>query len=111
MAAHVEALIANIRSGTSAEHVGSTAVQGLIGKNVVDLQITADPADSLHCHVVPATGRSSYKAGPPGPSAGTAPHPGRTGPYARRIGGRDCHGVARLPTRLLPSISLQSRNL
>ena len=96
MAAHVEALIANIRSGTSAEHVGSTAVQGLIGKNVVDLQITADPADSLHCHVVPATGRC---------------HPGRTGPYARRIGGRDCHGVARLPTRLLPSISLQSRNL
>jgi GrpB-like predicted nucleotidyltransferase (UPF0157 family) len=45
VAAHVEALIANIRPGTSAEHVGSTAVQGLIGKNVVDLQITADPAE------------------------------------------------------------------
>jgi hypothetical protein len=90
----------------------------------------------LNCHVIPVTDPEAgqmtafrdllrcdpgspstsstwlfYKARPPGRSAGTAPHPGRTGPYTRRIGGRDRHGVARLPTRLLPSISLQSRNL
>ena len=43
-AAQVMAVIAGARPGTIAEHVGSTAVPGLIGKNVVDLQITADPA-------------------------------------------------------------------
>ena len=32
-------------AGIIGEHVGSTAVPGLIGKNVVDLQITADPAE------------------------------------------------------------------
>lgn len=45
VAAQVAALIAEARPGTIAEHVGSTAVPGLIGKNVVDLQITADPAE------------------------------------------------------------------
>ena len=45
VAAQVAALIDEARPGTVAEHVGSTAVPGLIGKNVVDLQITADPAD------------------------------------------------------------------
>jgi dephospho-CoA kinase len=44
-AAQVAALIAAARPGAIAEHVGSTAVPGLIGKNVVDLQITAGPAD------------------------------------------------------------------
>jgi GrpB-like predicted nucleotidyltransferase (UPF0157 family) len=44
-AAQVAALIAEARPGTIAEHVGSTAVPGLIGKNVVDPQITVDPAD------------------------------------------------------------------
>ena len=44
VAAQVAAEIAEARPGTIAEHVGSTAVPGLIGKNVVDLQITADPA-------------------------------------------------------------------
>ncbi len=44
IAAQVAALIAAARPGTIADHVGSTAVPGLIGKNVVDLQITADPA-------------------------------------------------------------------
>jgi dephospho-CoA kinase len=32
-------------AGITGEHVGSTAVRGLIGKNVVDLQITAGPAE------------------------------------------------------------------
>jgi GrpB-like predicted nucleotidyltransferase (UPF0157 family) len=45
VAAQVAALIAAVRPGTVADHVGSTAVSGLIGKNVVDLQITADPAE------------------------------------------------------------------
>jgi len=41
----VAALIAAARPGTIAEHAGSTAVPGLIGKNVVDPQITAGPAE------------------------------------------------------------------
>lgn len=45
IAAEVADLIAAARPGTIAEHVGSTAVPGLLGKNVVDLQITADPAE------------------------------------------------------------------
>jgi GrpB-like predicted nucleotidyltransferase (UPF0157 family) len=32
-------------AGSGAEHVGSTAVPNLVGKNFVDLQITADPED------------------------------------------------------------------
>jgi GrpB-like predicted nucleotidyltransferase (UPF0157 family) len=45
VAAQVAALIAAARPGTIADHVGSIAVPGLIGKNVVDLQITAGPAE------------------------------------------------------------------
>jgi len=45
VAEQVAAIIAGAVSGTIAEHVGSTAVPGLIGKNIVDLQITADPGD------------------------------------------------------------------
>jgi GrpB-like predicted nucleotidyltransferase (UPF0157 family) len=41
----VMALIGEVRPGITIDHVGSTAVLGLIGKNVVDLQITADPAE------------------------------------------------------------------
>ncbi|MGN6793787.1 MAG: GrpB family protein, partial [Streptosporangiaceae bacterium] len=44
VAAQVAALIAVARPGRIAEHVGSTAVPDLDGKNVVDLQVTADPA-------------------------------------------------------------------
>jgi dephospho-CoA kinase len=47
VAAQVAALIAVARPGTIADHVGSTAVPGLIGKNVVDLQISASPAEVL----------------------------------------------------------------
>ena len=43
-AVQVGELIGAALPGTIAQHVGSTAVPGLIGKNVVDLQITADPA-------------------------------------------------------------------
>jgi len=45
VAATIMTLIGAARPGITADHVGSTAVPGLIGKNVVDLQITADPAD------------------------------------------------------------------
>jgi dephospho-CoA kinase len=45
VAATLMTLIGAARPGITADHVGSTAVPGLIGKNVVDLQITADPAD------------------------------------------------------------------
>jgi GrpB-like predicted nucleotidyltransferase (UPF0157 family) len=38
-------LLEDTRPGTGAEHVGSTAVPDLEGKNFVDLQITADPED------------------------------------------------------------------
>jgi GrpB-like predicted nucleotidyltransferase (UPF0157 family) len=38
------ALIATRWSGTPAEHVGSSAVPGLAGKNTIDLLLAADPA-------------------------------------------------------------------
>ena len=45
VAPQVAALIAAATPGTVVNHVGSTAVPGLIGKNAVDLQITAGPAE------------------------------------------------------------------
>jgi dephospho-CoA kinase len=44
-ATEVISLIEAALPGRRAEHIGSTAVLGLDGKNVVDLQITADPGD------------------------------------------------------------------
>jgi len=44
-AAEIIELIEAKRPGSGAEHVGSTAVPDLVGKNFVDLQITADPED------------------------------------------------------------------
>jgi dephospho-CoA kinase len=44
-AAEITELIEGRRPGTGAEHIGSTAVPDLEGKNFVDLQITADPED------------------------------------------------------------------
>ncbi|MGA9162223.1 MAG: GrpB family protein [Actinomycetota bacterium] len=44
-AAEIIELIEGRRLGSGAEHVGSTAVPNLVGKNFVDLQITADPED------------------------------------------------------------------
>jgi GrpB-like predicted nucleotidyltransferase (UPF0157 family) len=38
-------LVEEKRPGTGAQHIGSTAVPDLVGKNFVDLQITADPQD------------------------------------------------------------------
>ena len=38
-------LVEEKRPGTGAQHIGSTAVPDLVGKNFVDLQITADPED------------------------------------------------------------------
>ncbi len=45
VAARVAALIAEARPGTIAEHIGSSAVLGLCGKGIVDLQISAPAAD------------------------------------------------------------------
>ncbi len=45
VARRVAALLAAVRPGLDVEHVGSSAVPGLAGKNVVDLGIDADPAD------------------------------------------------------------------
>jgi GrpB-like predicted nucleotidyltransferase (UPF0157 family) len=39
------ALIATRWPGAPAEHVGSSAVPGLAGKNIIDLLLAADPAD------------------------------------------------------------------
>jgi GrpB-like predicted nucleotidyltransferase (UPF0157 family) len=44
-AAELVALIGREIPGTVVEHVGSTAVPALAGKNVLDLQITAEPPD------------------------------------------------------------------
>jgi len=44
-AAEIIELVEETRPGTGAEHVGSTSVPDLEGKNFVDLQITADPED------------------------------------------------------------------
>jgi GrpB-like predicted nucleotidyltransferase (UPF0157 family) len=44
-AAEIIELIEGRRLGSRAEHVGSTAVPDLVGKNFVDLQITAEPQD------------------------------------------------------------------
>ena len=44
-AERVAALIVAARPGTRIEHVGSTAVPGLVGKGVIDLQITAPAGD------------------------------------------------------------------
>jgi GrpB-like predicted nucleotidyltransferase (UPF0157 family) len=40
----VASCIERARPGTDAKHVGSTAVEGLVGKGIVDLQITAEPS-------------------------------------------------------------------
>jgi dephospho-CoA kinase len=44
------ALIATLWPGTSAEHIGSTAVPGLAGKNIIDLLLAAEPT-----HIPPIT--------------------------------------------------------
>ena len=43
VARRVAALISSARPGTVADHIGSSAVPGLPGKNIVDLGIEADP--------------------------------------------------------------------
>jgi 5-(carboxyamino)imidazole ribonucleotide synthase len=43
VAREVARLIAGARPGTTVEHIGSSAVPGLPGKNIVDLGIEADP--------------------------------------------------------------------
>ena len=45
VARHLIALIATSWPATPAEHVGSSAVPGLAGKNIIDLLLAAEPAD------------------------------------------------------------------
>jgi GrpB-like predicted nucleotidyltransferase (UPF0157 family) len=45
VARHLIALIATRWPATPAEHIGSTAVPGLAGKNIIDLLLAAEPAD------------------------------------------------------------------
>jgi GrpB-like predicted nucleotidyltransferase (UPF0157 family) len=45
VAARVAALVHAVRSDLSVEHIGSTSVPGLAGKNIVDLMIVAQPED------------------------------------------------------------------
>jgi 5-(carboxyamino)imidazole ribonucleotide synthase len=45
VARDVARLVASARPGTVAEHVGSSSVPGMPGKNVVDLAVEADPDD------------------------------------------------------------------
>ena len=61
-------LIASARPGTRVEHIGSSAVPGLPGKNVVDLGIEADPDE------IPALTDALRSLGF-GPQGGLAPFP------------------------------------
>ena len=61
-------LIASARPGTVVEHIGSSAVPGLPGKNVVDLGIEADPDE------IPALSDALRSLGF-GPQGGLAPFP------------------------------------
>jgi dephospho-CoA kinase len=45
VAGHLIALLASSWPSTPAEHVGSSAVAGLAGKNIIDLLMAAPPAD------------------------------------------------------------------
>jgi GrpB-like predicted nucleotidyltransferase (UPF0157 family) len=45
VAAHLIALLSTRWPATPAEHVGSSAVPGLAGKNIIDLLLAAQPAD------------------------------------------------------------------
>ncbi|HYO44000.1 MAG TPA: 5-(carboxyamino)imidazole ribonucleotide synthase [Candidatus Limnocylindrales bacterium] len=64
----VARLIDSARPGTAVEHVGSSAVPGLAGKNVVDLGIEADPDD------IPRLVEALVSLGF-GPQGGLAPFP------------------------------------
>ncbi len=68
VARNLARLIASARPGTGAEHVGSSAVPGLAGKNVVDLGIEADPDE------IPLLVEALLSLGF-GPQGGLAPFP------------------------------------
>ena len=67
-AAGLARLIASARPGTHVEHIGSSAVPGLPGKNVVDLGIEADPDE-----IPPLT--DALRSLGFGPQGGLAPFP------------------------------------
>lgn len=74
-------LVSSVRPGTVVEHVGSSAVPGLAGKNVVDLGIEADP-DEIPL-IVDALCSLGF-----GPQGGLAPFP----PTRPMLTGNVVHG-------------------
>src|SRR4051794_9018082 len=73
-------LVDSARRGTVAHHVGSSAVPGLAGKNVVDLGIEAEPDE------IPAVTDALRSLGF-GPQGGLAPFP----PARPRLTGHCAH--------------------
>ena len=74
------ALIASRWPATPAEHVGSTAVPGLAGKNIIDLLLAAEPAH------LPAITKALHELGfqPQSPAAFPASRPMLWGTYRHR---------------------------
>src|SRR4029450_4072950 len=77
VARHLTALIATRWPATPAEHIGSSAVAGLAGKNIIDLLPAAPPAG------IPATTPALVEPGfpPHGPAAFPATRPMLWGPF------------------------------
>jgi GrpB-like predicted nucleotidyltransferase (UPF0157 family) len=74
------ALIATRWPATPAEHIGSTAVPGLAGKNIIDLLLAANPAD------IPATTQALLELGfqPQAPAAFPPTRPMLWGTFRHR---------------------------
>jgi dephospho-CoA kinase len=78
VAALVAILIESHRPDLRVEHIGSTAVPGLVGKGIVDLATEADPAD------IPAITSTVYELGfgpQPGPDPWPSTRPMHVGAY------------------------------
>jgi GrpB-like predicted nucleotidyltransferase (UPF0157 family) len=80
VARHLKALIATCWPATPAEHVGSSAVPGLAGKNIIDLLMAAAPAD------IPAIAAALLELGfqPQSPTAFPASRPMLWGTFRHR---------------------------
>ena len=80
VARRLKALIATCWQATPAEHVGSSAVPGLAGKNIIDLLMAAAPAD------IPAIAAALLELGfqPQSPTAFPATRPMLWGTFRHR---------------------------
>jgi GrpB-like predicted nucleotidyltransferase (UPF0157 family) len=80
VARHLIALIATSWPATPAEHIGSSAVPGLTGKNIIDLLMAAAPAD------IPAIAAALLELGfqPQSPTAFPASRPMLWGTFRHR---------------------------